>query len=208
MHAFRTSSLLVGIALGLGAALGGAPTAHAVENVPNCNPVAAPFGGICNTSCKLGTDVVCQPGQQIILNNGADLDMDIYSISCAAGQDCSATAAVKMNAANSVVKATGGAETKIAGSWSSAVQCGGFAGSRVTGVRADGRFAGAALANCSKVDGNVIVGDAGSFRAVTNNGISDADFIMDNDFDGFFEDRIISLTGSRPIAVTNNVFVS
>jgi hypothetical protein len=155
-----TGRLLVTVAVLL---LSGSP-AQAVQNIFSCdNTQAGNFAFCPSGTCVLITDIVCDPAnpnhQGIKLDNGADLDMKGWDISCKAGSTCTYPAVRMEN--GSILKNTGASESAITGVFSGdAVDChyiyAGGGSAKVDGIKVN-VTAARGIGDCQEVQNSVVL---------------------------------------------------
>jgi hypothetical protein len=191
-------------AFALGGLTVGVPTASAVVFVTSCSDS-------CSSNCELQNDLDCSGQSGITLNSGADLDMHGHSLTCSSS--CP-SAAVTMTASSSVVKnLSTGAESAISGAFSTGVNCAGKTSSEVTGIRIDltttTPTAVTGLANCARVDNNVIVnsGNSSQAKAISTAGVANSDFVTDNRFEGWGITFYLTTSTGKQIQIDGNQII-
>ena len=215
-------------------AIASAPTWASAAAITRCDTP-------CNANCTLGKNLRCCSDAQlcdgagpITLNNGADLDLSGFSVTCycgtttciggtnnnaectmssecpgggSCGNDTGCTTCdglVTMTDSSSLVKNTGTASAKFTGAAAPAIKCNSKSSSRVTGVRFES-INGDGVVNCAKVDENVFIFGNGTGTAIKSGGVASSDFTRDNYIESWTKGIVI--TGSQPLTVENN-FVS
>jgi hypothetical protein len=177
-------------------ALIGVPTSvsAAVVYISSCNALCAGS----STTCTLSTDIACDNQPGISLSSGANLDLNGHGITC--NSNCPSAAVQVSSSGSSLVQNSTGFGY-ITGFFPVAINCGGFSGTQVTGIRFS--MLGNGILNCSQVTHNVIEGGRvlGSV-GISLTGISGNDAISDNWISEW--DTGVSVNTSHGINITNN----
>jgi hypothetical protein len=179
-----------------------ATSAAAVQIVSHCSDT-------CTTDCLLAANLQCCPlganpncdgTGPITLTNGADLDLNGFTIECQGdgvtpGSTCNYDA-VTMTSSGSVVKSSATAtEGKITGLFVGGVDCQLKTQSRVTGIHFEGLATKGNpnnydVENCAQVDKNVFFGNHDGIStggaAIYSYGVANNDQIYDNYVQNFF----------------------
>jgi len=156
--------------------------------------------------CTLAGNISCSSGPALRLDNGTNLDLAGGTVTCSSGTLCYG-AAISMTASSSKVYDTTGPPGGVAGPWQFGIDCAGYTGSWVIGIRVDDAFYG--INKCAKVEQNVL-GRFGANFLGANVGIytdtyQNSDYIQDN----FIQDRVYAIsigTGDKAVTIQRNVF--
>jgi hypothetical protein len=196
MAKLRAVTLVGAVVTGLLWSAAGADACVGTQAVTTCNTT-------CTSNCYLYNDINCTTGQGITLSSGVDLDMCGRSLTCTS-LICASKAAVTMSASGSQVdnSASGsGFISKIAGPWSTGVDCASKGSSRVSGIRFENNY-GNSVVDCHKIDANVVI-NAGGWAFVVNTGVTNTDQIVDNYVQS---SQAISISSSTNFDISHNLF--
>lgn len=156
----------------------------------------------CSSNCVLQNDFSCNGQSGVVLNSGADLDMQGHFLTCTS--NCPA-AAIAITASGSVVNndtgAASGLEGGVSGAFTTGIDCQNSASSQVRGLRVEDAVNG--ILNCGKVSNNVVIAPGGTGTGgIITSGVANTDYVRDNYVDGFHVQ--ITVGGSHSNSVQHN----